>query len=143
MISPSDLQGIDAAWLAVDAIGQVALFITGGEGHVPETAIASTEIAEEATLSLPETSDCNLLVTLVRPDNFIAFARRGLFAYDWSDVHRPISQSLGGYELQARPFRPLQLTELPAFMQDLAASTKLSDVTFGASIVVPTESAGT
>lgn len=142
MADSRKLQGVDAAWLAVDASGQLALFTTGGEGPVPEGAIPSIESAEESVLALPEISGVDLLVALARPDDFIAFAKRGLFAYDWSDVHRTTRQSLGGYELQARPYRPLLLTDLPEPVRAMAAATKLSGVAFGTSIVVPAQWVG-
>lgn len=53
---------------------------------MPESAVES---GEESALALPEISGFDLLTHVHRPDDFIAFARRGLFAYDWSDVHRP------------------------------------------------------
>ena len=56
MVTPRDFQGVDAAWLATDAIGQVAIFTTGGEGPIPTTALVSADAAEELVLSLPETS---------------------------------------------------------------------------------------
>ena len=137
MIVSRDLSGTDAAWLAVDASGQVAVFTTGGEGPVPETAIPSTESGEEFVFTLPERTAVDLLSAVPRPDDFIAFAKRGLFAYDWSDVHRTLSQALGGYQLQARPTEPLHITDLPSSLQTMAAATQLSGVVFGTPIVVP------
>ena len=135
MISQQDLEGIDAAWIAIDSRGQVAMFTTGGEGHVPESAIPSTEDAESEVLALPEICSCDLLVNLPRPDDFIAFASRGFFAYDWSDVHSSMKKALGRYELQARPSRPLTLTDLPPSLQALASSTKLLDASFGSTVI--------
>ena len=130
-----ELEGIDVAWLAVDALGQVAIFTTAGEGSVPETAFASVESAEESVRSLAEISGYELHASVNRPDDFIAFAKRGLFAYDWSDVHRAASKCLGGYELQVRPSSPLRLSQLPTPVQALASATLLSGVTFGSHIV--------
>ena len=143
MDSYRDLQGIDAAWIAIDVLGQVALFTTGGEGPIPGTALSSVNIAEESVLSLPEISGYDLLVVVPRPDDFIAFAKRGLFAYDWSDVHRSTGQASDSYELQARPSRPLTLLDLPAPLQEMALATRLSGVSFGSSVVVPSELVGT
>jgi len=128
--------GIDAAWLAIDALGQVAIFTTGGEGPVPETAIASVEIAEQSVWCLAEISGYNLHAFVPRPDDFIAFAKRGLFAYDWSDVHRVAAARIDGYELQAQPLSPLLISMLPASVQALAGATQLSRVSFGSNIVV-------
>jgi len=135
MISQQDLEGIDAAWIAIDSRGQVAMFTTGGEGPVPESAIPSTEDAESEVLALPEICGCDLLVNLPRPDEYVAFASRGFFAYDWSDVHSSKKHALGGYELQARPSRPLTLTDLPPSLQGLALSTRLRGASFGSTVI--------
>ena len=143
METSRDLQEIDAAWIAIDDLGQVALFTTGGEGPIPDAALSFVSTVEDSANSLPETSGYELLVTVARPDDFIAFARRGLFAYDWSDVHRSAHQASGSYELQARPSRPLTLLDLPASLQAAASATRLSGVSFSSSIVVPGELVGT
>jgi hypothetical protein len=139
MFNPRDLQGIDASWLATDAIGQVALFTTGGEGPVPDSALESVEFAEGLLHSIPETSNFDLFTTVPRPDDFIAFAKRGLFSYDWSDVHRTNQESIGGYELQARPSCPIKVSSLPPSLKAMATATMLSGVTFGLPIVAPSE----
>ena len=92
---------------------------------------------------MPEVSSVDLLVTLSRPDDFVTLSKRGLFAYDWSDVHRTTRQSSGGYELQSRPKTPLGLSDLPGPLRALAAATQLSGVMFGTSIVVPDNLVGT
>lgn len=67
---------------------------------------------------------------------FVEFAKRGFFAYDWSDAHRDTRLGLRGYELQYRPLNPRTLFDLPTPLRALAEATRLSDVTFGASIIV-------
>ncbi|WP_338523731.1 hypothetical protein NUH87_29115 [Pseudomonas batumici] len=136
MVTPLDLQDFDVGWIATDAIGQVALFTTAGPGPIPDSALPSVEISEELVLSLPEVSDVDLVTSMSGANAFVAFAKRGFFAYDWSDVHRAARQALNGYELQYRPLNPLTLFDLPAPLRALAEVTRLSGVTFGASIVV-------
>ena len=130
-----DFDGIDVAWMAVDVLGQVAIFTTGGVGPVPSTAVASIDITESEVDWLPETSGVDLLVNLPRTDDFVGFAKRGFFACDWSDVHRATRHRIDGYELQARPLRPLTLTDLPASMQIAAVAAKLPKVSFGSSVI--------
>jgi len=136
MSCPRELDGIDASWLAVDAQGQVAIFTTGGEGPIPETALASIETGEESVQSLPEVSAHELLTSMPRPTDFVSFARRGLFAYDWSDVHRVASEVSGGYELQALPISPIRVSQLPTSMQVLAGATQLAGIVFGSKLIV-------
>ncbi len=137
-MTQDDLDGMDVAWMAVDALGSVAIFTTGGVRPVPSTAVASIDITEPEVDSLPEISSFDLLVNLPRPDDFVSFAKRGFFAYDWSDVHRATQRHINGYELQARPLRPLTLTELPASMQLAAAATESPNVSFGAFVIPAT-----
>lgn len=136
MVTPFVLQDVDVGWVATDAVGQVALFTTGGPGPVPDSALPSVENSEEFVISLPEMSDVDRVTAMAGANAFVEFAKRGFFAYDWSDVHRDASQRLRGYELQYRPLNPLTLSELPTPLRALAEATRLSDVTFGASIIV-------
>jgi hypothetical protein len=136
MVTPLDVEGFDVGWIATDAIGHIALFTTAGRGPIPDSALPSTEDCEEWVLSLSEVSDVNSVTSMSGANAFVAFAKRGLFAYDWSDVHRAASQALNGYELQYRPLSPLTLDDLPTPLRPLAELTRLSGVTFGVSIIV-------
>lgn len=136
MVTSIVLQDVDVGWIATDAIGQVALFTTAGPGPIPCSALPSVQNSEEAVLSLPEVSDVDLVTSMSGANAFAAFAKRGFFAYDWSDVHRTTRLALNGYELQYRPLNPLTLFDLPAPLRALAEVTRLSGVTFGVPIVV-------
>jgi hypothetical protein len=75
--------GWDYAWLAADAAGQVAMFMTAGLGPIPNAILSDRSLADRAESlieALPERGNCQMLATLPRPDDFVAFARRGLFA---------------------------------------------------------------
>ena len=135
MTSHSDLQGIDALWIAADRLGNVAAFTTGGEGPVPQSALRWIEALEDLIDSLPTASGTELIREMPRPDDFINYTRRGLFAYDWSDVHRTTAGAIQGYELQAKPTEPVALSDLPAELRAIAASTEIPGLVFGASMV--------
>ncbi len=100
----------DVEWLAVDRDGRVGVFTTAGSGPIPTVYLDSEGILEQvwdAVRGLPEVCDHDLLVALPRPDDFISFARRGFFSYDWADV-QGAGRHLGRrYELQARPLAPV------------------------------------
>ncbi|WP_431703357.1 hypothetical protein [Pseudomonas sp. BR20] len=136
MVATFVLQDFDVGWVATDAVGQVALFTTGGPGPVPDSALPSVENSEEFVLSLPEVSDVDRATARASANAFVEFAKRGFFTYDWSDVHRNSRLALRGYELQYRPLNPQTLFNLPAPLRALAEVTRLSDVTFGAPIIV-------
>lgn len=112
----------------------MAAFATGGSGPIPVGVLESAECAiedvEETVAELPRTGVAQLLVSLKRPDDFIAIAERGIFAYDWSDVHRMQRDETRVYELIAVPTSPIKLSQLPDELARLAARSKLEDVTF-------------
>ena len=83
-----ELNGIDATWLAIDLAGNVAVFTTAGAGPVPASAIANIDDSDSAIELLEEVSDFTLLEKYARPDDFINYAKRGLFAYDESITAR-------------------------------------------------------
>ena len=90
--------GIDTIWIACDRDSRVAAFITGGEGPIPHDALSQTQCApdiESSLLLLPSTSEAHLLVHFPRPSSFLELAKRGLFVYDWQDVHSTAARATG------------------------------------------------
>ena len=77
MVAPFVLQDFDVGWVATDAVGQVALFTTGGPGPVPDSAMPSVENSEEFVLSLPEVSDADRVTARAGVNAFVEFAKRG------------------------------------------------------------------
>ncbi len=126
-------EGSDFVWVGCDREGKVGVFVTGGEGPVPAVALRVGRIAVEEIegrlLELPATTSGRLIVPLKRPDDFMELARRGFFAYDWSDVHRTRSERVGKYEQIAAPEVPLLLAGLPSEVADLLDGIEL-DVSF-------------
>jgi hypothetical protein len=111
--------GIDAAWLGADEIGRVGLFITAGEGPVPETALHQLELGiwpEKAVAGLPRVGPCNLLAEVPNPNSFIEAAERGIFVYDWTDIHRSRSGEMDSYELVASPTCETSLSQVRAYL---------------------------
>ena len=97
--------GLDVEWIAVDCKGRVGVFTTAGTGPIPHACLTEAEVLDQiwaAIRSLPEVMDYELIVTVPRPDDFIAFAQRGLFSFDWDEF-----QETPRYEVQARPKNPL------------------------------------
>ncbi|NJM92408.1 MAG: hypothetical protein HC861_07090 [Rhodospirillaceae bacterium] len=124
--------GVDCCWLASDRIGQLGVFVTGGSGPIPTQALLPTyplDQIEETILERPKASDIDLRVRVPRPHRFVALAERGVFVYDWSDVHRT-EQYIDEYELMALPYRPLTLDLLPETLADSARAVRFSTVSF-------------
>jgi hypothetical protein len=122
---------IDLPWVAVDAAGRLAVFTTAGEGPVPSSALRVSAAAELAVAQLPVVGGTELLVNYPRPDDFLGWAERGLFAYDWSDVHRSSANSSGCYELVAKPLCPVTLGSLSPELRAPFEATVLAAATFG------------
>lgn len=128
-VYPSDF---DCIWLATDEDGHVAAFATGGNGPIPQTYCQSPSTFNETggvLNSLPEMSEVNTSCDYPRPDDFVALAARGIFAFDWSDVHRT-KDFLRSYELLAAPKTPVNVSSLSQSAQTLITH-KFSGVRFG------------
>jgi len=133
-------EGIDCIWLASDCKGHVGAFITAGAGPIPTEALRSVYLSvediESQLVYLPSISQTELLVSVPRPDDFIALAERGLFVYDWTDIHRTAGAQLRVYEPVAVPTQPLSASSLPADLAILAKALRLAGVAFAATAVV-------
>lgn len=106
---------IDCAWLAIDSAGNVGAFITAGIGPVPAIALSEAygQIldVEDWIQALPITSNVNSRRDAPGHKAFDKFAERGLYAFDWTDVHK-VGDYVGSYERVAAPTRPLSVREL-------------------------------
>lgn len=133
-------QGIDYVWLASDREGHVGAFITAGVGSIPVEVLSSVYIPiediEGRLYQLLPVSQVRLLVSVKRPDDFIELAERGIFVYDWTDIHRIAREALRVYEPVAVPTKPIMVSSLPADLADLAKALRLVDVVFAASKTV-------
>jgi hypothetical protein len=126
--------GIDCVWLASDRDGHLGAFVTGGVGPIPIQALncedALIEDIEKFICNLRNASTARLLVSIKRPDDFIELAERGVFVYDWSDVHRTARESIHAYELVATPVSPITVNMLPVKLASVAKALKFGDVAF-------------
>jgi len=126
-------QQVDCVWLAIDTNGQIGAFFTGGEGPIPSSAMAAA-IADpdlEAELNtLPIISNAQMIVRYKREVSFIELGKRGLYVFDWNDVHRTSSKRTNQYALVCEPSEPLLLRTLPSHLKVIAETTRLSDAVF-------------
>lgn len=115
--------GEDFEWLGVDCDGHVARFTTAGPGPVPQAiqeAEGDVRHATDALYDLPKICDAELLAKLPNPDDFKKLSESGIFGYDWDDVHRPIKQKTGQYNLISRPRRPSVISKFPIDIPEAA-----------------------
>jgi hypothetical protein len=126
--------GIDCIWVATDSARNIAAFTTAGFGPIPteiiELSKSPIEDVEEKLLSLPQISEVEMVVSQTRPDDFLSLAGRGLYVFDWSDVHRTKKNAISSYELIARPLNPLLTESLPAELYELYKVVQLKCIDF-------------
>lgn len=126
--------GIDCLWVASDRNGHLAAFVTGGEGPIPiklllEDGIRVESIGQRVS-EVPVSSAAKMLVQVKFPDDFMDLAKRGVFVYDWTDVHRISSECRGVYEPVAVPLSPISHNILPAALMNIAKIVMFTDVAF-------------
>jgi hypothetical protein len=133
-------EGLDYGWVALDGRGNVGFFTNAGAGPIPAGVVAerpSTDEAEQLVLDLPERGEGRQLVeTPAVPDAFVRFAKRGVFVYDWQDVHPVRPKRTGCYELVARPSVEVTISELPLELARLARLTNLHTMMFGETTMI-------
>jgi hypothetical protein len=127
-------EATDFVWLAVDRDDNVAAFVTAGCGPIPVNFLDVEHYnifeIEQRLDGLPRISEMRLLVELERPDDFIDISQRGIFAYDWSDIHRTRREEILKYELIAAPLHSIKATQLPDDLAVLAMSSKFAKIAF-------------
>lgn len=127
------LKDHDLLWIASDAVGQLAAFLTGGAGPIPKSVLAEhvdiCSVEDDISL-LPVVTSPRLLISVPRPDDFVALAQRGLWVYDWQDVHRSSSSATQRYELVAMPVSPASVGDLPVRFGKIAALARFKDISF-------------
>jgi hypothetical protein len=102
-----EFSGLEFDWLACDQDGFVAMFSSAGFGPVPEDAVhlASVRGALEGIMALPVTGQATSIGGTTTPDDWIAAAQRGLFAFDWTHAR-------DRYQLEALPSRAVNLGDI-------------------------------
>jgi hypothetical protein len=119
--------------LAVDAKGHVEVFTTAGVAPVPSAVLDHAnwvKPAEQFIDRMPIIGTSQLLVTLPRPNDYLGFASRGLFAYDWQDVHRSDKLKTRCYELIACPAMPISVRDLMPDLERAARLVRFSTLSF-------------
>ncbi len=114
--------GLDYVWLSTDSQSCLAIFITAGEAPIPSCLLnkkPSLEGIEKLVWKLPEITESRLLVKVKSPDDYLAFAKRGLFVYDWTDINRTQKSCINMYEMVAQPVHACMLKNIPS---DLSSS---------------------
>lgn len=135
MTAPYPLS-FDVVWLASDRHGCLGAFVTGGVGPVPVVALTPApgdpEDIELRLLELPVMAEAKLSASTPLPESFAALVERGLFVYDWTDVHRTRSTQRNAYQRFAVPTRAITVDALPEDIAAVARRVCLAGTDFGA-----------
>ncbi len=101
----------------MDKFGSLASFTTAGVGPIPKELVRrfpkEFRYTEERIIDLPVISKSILHVEMNDPSSFIDIAKRGIYVFDWSDVHMRQKYALDAYELTVTPLQPLKAQSLP------------------------------
>lgn len=126
---------LDCAWIASDAAGLCAIFITGGEGPILPAALSLDFFpvgdVERKVLDMPAGlgKPARMHVVVPDPSSYLELAGRGFFVYDWAGSDRIVGR-LDAYELVAEPEVPIRCAELPVELRIVAEAVKVSGVLF-------------
>ena len=104
-----EFSNLEFDWLACDADGFVAMFSSAGFGAVPEESVPiaeSLDAALDRIKALPVTGEATSISGRTTPDDWVATARRGLFAFDWAHMR-------DRYQLEGLPSTPVHIDEIP------------------------------
>lgn len=119
--SGGDCLGWEFDWFCVDRHGFMAVLTTAGRGHIPESFFQTSAQEYNVIIGvLASRQTCNGMRVTTESGKFSdweLYARHGLFAFDFQDVHRPSSLARNGYDLIYKPVRPAHRSELPESMR--------------------------
>ena len=101
-------------WFAIDNKGQLGMFSAAMNAPIPDKVMSSLENYEDLKRLIELAPKITSAIVETREqgnfDDWIAYAEKGLFAFDFQDIHR--IEKRAQYDLIARPLKPLTLDEL-------------------------------
>lgn len=123
-------------YIAIDKLGQIAVFSTFNRGYIPECVTKSFEkflVLDDYIEQLPKISESILKKGKNETDfqDWIYYASLGLFAYDNQDVHRV--EKLNQYDIICQPKVPLKI-ESTSLINDFEEIIPVFDLIFGEDI---------
>jgi hypothetical protein len=123
----------DRVWLASDSVGHVAALVSAGQGPVPRDAVANRFLdfflIEDVLQELPVRGDVDVVRREYAAESFVEIGKRGLFVFDWSDVHA-FTEGLDAYEKCVWPSHPIHISELPSPLKEVAGLVQLNELSF-------------
>lgn len=106
---------VEFEWIGIDDLGQIGIFCSVGIGYIPPKVFSSYEnyIALDNFLNDRAKSGTAQIVSIEsgNKDFWRDWAQKGLFAYDYYDIHRV--NRFERYDLVAIPGMPLSIETTP------------------------------
>ncbi len=103
-------------WIGVDRVGQLGVFTAIMDAPVPEVVGLSYEWYMELREHIDRLDESIAADLMTKEDgdfsDWLTYARKGFFAFDFLDVHRTQEPRLDQYDLIARPMEPILLDDL-------------------------------
>ena len=114
-------------WFGIDKKGNIAVFTALMNAPIPESVKSSFENYSNLFdyINSMKATTGSQLITLEKGDFqvWLRYARKGLYAYDFQDVHRAIPKKQ--YDLIAKPDQPLNISDLDLSSTVLAGFFKI------------------
>ena len=104
-------------WIATDLVGQVGVFSAIGNVPIPDLVFSSYEkyvALMEKVDALVQGFEVEIMLDDEHGDvtDWLRYAKQGLFAFDFYDVHRTVDEKRNQYDLIARPKKVLKIVML-------------------------------
>lgn len=103
-------------WIAVDICGQVGVFTAIMNAPIPTKIAKSYDLYNQLMSTISGLNErCSAI--RITPNNgdlsdWDMYARKGLYAFDYQDVHRKDQDKLNQYDLISKPSAPIHIEEL-------------------------------
>lgn len=119
-------------WLAIDNKGQLGIFTSILNAPIPNNVKSSFENYMDLRRRIESSSKITSAIVVTSEKGYfgdwIEYAEKGFFAFDFQDVHR--TDKKNQYDLMARPARPMKVEEFNLPLQLLDSLGKI-DSDFG------------
>ncbi|MCK8520407.1 hypothetical protein M0D21_02445 [Aquimarina sp. D1M17] len=103
-------------WIAQDNLGQIAIFSAIMEAPIPKVIGKSYALFSELELIINQLTEKGNAEPITKNNrnisDWLEYSKKGLFAFDFQDVHREKQDKLEHYDLISIPSNPIYIHDL-------------------------------